>query len=402
MPQIAIPQTTEADLPAGIPAPERAPAPGAWPLRDPIAPGNAAPAILIRPLRPDPCLPERILIVSDAWAPQVNGVVRTYEGIIGVLRAQGRRVEVIGPAEFPTLPLPGYAEIPVALAPARRLARMIDAFAPQAVHIPVEGPLGWAARRHCRRRGLAFSTSYHTNFPAYAAVRAPRRLAGPVERAAVALSRRFHAAARHTYVATASIEAQLRDWGFAGTLVRLTRGVDCDLFTPGPERPRADAPVLLYVGRVAPEKNLEGFLELTEAQIGAVRKVVVGDGPQLAALRRRHPEVEFRGTLTGAALADAYRDADVFVFPSRTDTFGMVLTEAMAAGLPIAAHDAPGPRDIVTGPELGAIDDDLGRAIRRALDAPGTRAGRHAQARARFDWEAVAARFLTHSGQLRG
>ena len=343
-----------------------------------------------------------MLVISDAWHPQVNGVVRTYEGIINVLRAQGREVTVIGPDAFPALPMPGYAEIAVALAPARRLARMIDAFAPQAVHIPVEGPLGWAARRHCRRRGLGFSTSYHTNFPAYAAVRSPRLLSGPVTRAAVAISRRFHGPARHTYVATASIEAQLRAWGFGGTLVRLSRGVDCALFHPGPERPRSPRPVLLYVGRLAPEKNLEGFLNLTEAETGPVRKVVVGDGPQMAALRRRFPETEFRGTLTGAALAEAYRSADVFVFPSRTDTFGMVLTEAMAAGLPIAAHDAPGARDIVTTPELGAIDADLGRAIRRALEAPGSRAARHAQARARFDWEAVAARFLTHSAALRG
>ena len=346
-------------------------------------------------------LPERTLIVSDAWAPQVNGVVRSYENIARVLRGQGRRVEVIGPADFATMPMPGYGEIPLALVPARRLSAMIDGFAPEAVHVAVEGPLGWAARRHCLRRGLPFSTSFHTNFPAYAALRAPRPLAGAVAQMARAVARRFHAPARLTYVATPSLEAQLRHWGFAGRLVRLSRGVDCALFHPGPRRPPSDPPVLIYVGRVAPEKNIEAFLALTEADTGPVRKVVVGDGPQLGALRGRHPQVTFRGTLTGAALAQAYRAADAFVFPSRTDTFGIVLIEALASGLPIAAHDVPGPRDIVTAPALGALDPDLGRAVRRALVAPGSRADRHAHVRDRYSWETVADLFLAHSAELR-
>jgi len=370
---------------------------GVRPLRGMPAPHPASPGRAAEPGR----LPDRILIVSDAWAPQVNGVVRSYENIAGVLRRQGRAVNVIGPSAFVTVPMPGYDEIPLAVAPGRRLAAMIDDLAPEAVHIAVEGPLGWAARRHCLRRGLPFSTAFHTNFPAYAALRAPRPLSGAVAHAAQAVARRFHAPARLTYVATPSVEAQLRDWGFAGRLVRLTRGVDCAVFRPGPERPRPDRPVLLYVGRVAPEKNVEAFLALTEAETGPAHKVVVGDGPQLAALRRRHPEVEFRGTLTGAALAEAYRAADVFVFPSRTDTFGIVLIEALASGLPVAAHDVPGPRDIVTGPALGALDPDLGRAVRRALATPGSRAARHAHARDRYSWNAVAATFLTHSAELR-
>lgn len=382
-----------------------APIAAGW-ARDPgplIAPSPPRAATAARPGAPLDMrlLPDRILIVSDAWLPQVNGVVRSCENIARVLRAQGRAVEVIGPAAFATLPLPGYPEIPLALAPRRRLSAMIDAFAPQAIHIAVEGPLGWAARRHCLRRGLPYSTTFHTNFPAYAAVRAPRLLAGPVGRAAVAAARRFHAPARLTHVATATVEAQLRAWGFGGRLVRLSHGVDCSLFHPGPERPVADPPVLLYVGRIAPEKNLQGFLRLTAADTGPVRKVVVGDGPQLAALRRAHPEVEFRGTLTGTALAEAYRAADVFVFPSFTDTFGLVLIEALASGLPVAAHDAPGPRDILTAPQLGAIDADLGRAVRRALTAPGSRAERHAHVRDRYSWETVAALFLAHSAELR-
>ena len=328
-------------------------------------------------------------------------MVRSYEAILGVLRGQGRRVEVNGPAEFASLPLPGYGEIPLALAPRRRLSAMIDAFAPQAVHIAVEGPLGWAARRHCLRRGMPFSTAFHTNFPSYAALRAPRPLGPSVARIAMDIARRFHAPARLTYVATPSLEAQLRGWGFAGRLVRLSRGVDCGLFRPGPERPAQDPPVLLYVGRVAPEKNIEAFLALSEAETGPVRKVVVGDGPLLAPLRRRHPGVEFRGMLTGRALAEAYRAADVFVFPSCTDTFGIVLIEALASGLAVAAHDVPGPRDIVTDPRLGALDTDLGRAVRRALSAPGSRADRHAHVRRHFSWDAVADTFLAHCAEMR-
>lgn len=162
-----------------------------------------------------------------------------------------------------------------------------------------------------------------------------------------------------------SLEAQLCGWGFGGRLVRLSRGVACDLFHPGPERPAAERPVLLHVGWVAPEKNIKGFLARPEAATGPVRKVVAGDGPQLAALRQRHPEVTFRGLLTGVPLAEVYRAADVFVFPSRTDTFGLVLIQAPASGLPVAAHDVPGPRDIVTAPGLAALDADLGRAIAR-------------------------------------
>ena len=344
--------------------------------------------------------PRRLLIVSDAWRPQVNGVVHTYDMIARELRQRGHTVRVIGPDEFSSVPMPGYGEIPLALAPGRRMSALIDGYDPQAVHIAVEGPLGWAARRHCLRRGLAFSTAFHTNFPAYAALRAPRPMARRVADGAVALARRFHAPARHTYVATASLEAQLRDWGFGGRLVRLSRGVDCTLFHPGPRRPPQRPAVLLYVGRVAPEKNIAAFLNLSTAQTGPARKVVVGDGPLLAALQRRHPDVEFTGTLRGAALAQAYRDADAFVFPSRTDTFGIVLIEAMASGLPIAAHDVPGPRDIVTDPMLGAIDNDLGRAVRRALRAPGDPAARHAHARDRFSWTAVASAFATHSAEL--
>jgi glycosyltransferase involved in cell wall biosynthesis len=347
------------------------------------------PAGILRPVRP-----QRVLIVSDAWAPQVNGVVRSYENICAELRAQGHKVTVIGPQDFPHMPCPGYHEISLALLPYRRLARMIADFAPDRIHIAVEGPLGWAARRYCLRKGLPYSSAFHTNFPAYIALRLPRLLRAPLHPLLLAQLRRFHDSAAVTFVAAPSIEGQLRDWGFQGRFRRLSRGVDPLLFYPPAQRAARPRPVCLYVGRVAPEKNLDAFLSLTEAETGPVQKVIVGDGPALAALRRAYPDVDFRGKLTGKALADAYRAADVFVFPSRTDTFGIVLIEALACGLPIAAYDVPGPRDIVTDDCKGAIDTDLGRAVRRALAAPGTAASRSAMAHQDYSWPAVAQSFI--------
>ncbi|MDA1155587.1 MAG: glycosyltransferase family 1 protein [Proteobacteria bacterium] len=346
-----------------------------------------------------PAVPtQRILIVTDAWAPQVNGVVRSYENIIRELRLLGHDVAVISPRDFPTLPLPGYQEIALAVFPYRRLARMIARYAPDRIHIAVEGPLGWAARRYCLRHRRPYSTAFHTNFPAYIALRAPGVIRAPLQKLTLWVLRRFHDRAEYTYVATPSVTAQLRAWGFAGMIWPLSRGVDAGVFHPPAVFVRNDVPVLLYVGRVAAEKNLDAFLGLTPAQTGPVRKVVVGDGPALGALHRAYPDVAFLGTLTGQALADTYRAADVFVFPSRTDTFGIVLIEALASGLPIAAYDVPGPCDIVTDPSLGALDEDLGAAISRALDAPGTRQSRSAHAHARYSWAAVAVAFLGGAG----
>lgn len=355
-----------------------------------------APPVPIRPAgHGRPAVPaQRILIVTDAWAPQINGVVRSYENIIRELRLLGHDVAVISPRDFPTLPLPGYREIALAVFPYRRLARMIARYAPDRFHIAVEGPLGWAARRYCLRHRRPYSTAFHTNFPAYIALRAPAMIKAPLQRLTLWVLRRFHDRAEYTYVATPSITAQLRVWGFAGMVRPLSRGVDASVFHPPAVVVRNDVPVLLYVGRVAPEKNLDAFLGLTTAQTGPVRKVVVGDGPALGTLQRAYPDVAFLGTLTGQALADTYRAADVFVFPSRTDTFGIVLIEALACGLPIAAYDVPGPCDIVTDPSLGALDDDLGAAISRALAAPGTRQSRSAHAHARYSWAAVAVAFL--------
>ena len=323
----------------------------------------------------------RLLIVTDAWHPQVNGVVRTLATIAGELRGRGDAVEVIGPDRFRTLPLPSYPEIRLALRPRRRLAAMVDAFRPSAVHIATEGPLGWAMRRLCRRRGWPFTTSFHTKFPDYLAART-----GLPPRFAWAVLRHFHEAGRGTFAATPSLRTELAGRGF--TRVRpWTRGVDLDLFRPAPREdwglPR---PVFLYAGRVAVEKNIEAFLTLDLPG----SKVVVGDGPQREALARRFPAVHFAGWRQGEALARAYAGADAFVFPSRTDTFGLVMLEAMACGTPVAAFPVTGPLDVIPGSGAGVLDEDLRRAALAALDCDRAACRRHAE---RYSWEVCAADF---------
>jgi glycosyltransferase involved in cell wall biosynthesis len=304
----------------------------------------------------------RLLIVSDAWFPQVNGVVRSLSTMVGILRARGHVVDVIGPADFNTMPLPTYPEIKIALFPGRKLKRMIEAADPNAIHIATEGPLGWAARKHCLRLGWSFTTSYHTRFPEYVAERFPVPL-GLMYR----LMRRFHGPSDAVMVSTPSIEDSLRSWGFTN-LARWGRGVDTTLFRPR-DKSLFDGfarPVALYVGRVAVEKNIEAFLKLDLPG----SKVVVGDGPQLETLKAAYPEVHFLGAKQGETLAAHYAAADVFVFPSRTDTFGLVLLEALASGVPVAAYPVPGPIDVLAGDGAGvsALCDDLGAAVRQALE----------------------------------
>ena len=347
----------------------------------------------------------RILIVSDAWHPQVNGVVRTYEHLKGALEAKGHTVKVIGPADFPlSTPMPGYAEIRLTLFPYRRLARMIADYAPDALHLATEGPLGWAARRAARRLGLAVTTSYHTQFPQYLALRIARLLpfaAGPAERAGWRYIRRFHRGSDGIFAATSSLRAALTHKGLTAPLLPLTRGVDTDLFhPPRAERGELDPflglprPVALYVGRLAVEKSVGDFL----AMDWPGGKALVGDGPERAALEQAYPDALFCGVRRGAALAACYRAADVFVFPSRTDTFGMVLIEAMACGLPIAAYPVMGPVDIVdeAQPALGALAFDLGTAARRALDAggPESAALRFDHVRRHYGWDIAADQFV--------
>lgn len=326
----------------------------------------------------------RILIVTDAWAPQVNGVVRTLAATRDALSAMGHEVSLIAPDQFASLPCPTYPEIRLAIAAEAAVGRRIADAAPDAIHIATEGPLGLAARNWCVKRGLPFTTAYHTQFPDYVA-RRTRLPAGLFWR----YIRWFHGRSAAVLVSTPTMQralaahgiAQTRPWG---------RGVDLRLFghdgVPDPSIAAVPGPRLLYVGRVSVEKNVEAFLDCRHP--GA--KIVVGDGPALARLKRRYPEVAFLGPRHGEALAAAYRAADVLVFPSRTDTFGLVMIEALACGTPVAAFPVPGPVDVLR-PEVGSMDPDLDWAIARALECD--RAACAALARS-FNWEASARQFL--------
>lgn len=334
-----------------------------------------------------PCAPPggplRVLVVTDAWHPQGNGVVRTLATVAGEMTRAGDVVEVIGPDRFPTVPLPSYPEIRLALFPRRRLARLVDAFGPEAIHIATEGPLGRAMHGLCLERRWPFTTSFHTKFPdyLYARLRVPPRFAW-------AMLRRFHEAGQGTFAATPSLRAELADRGFT-KVVAWTRGVDLALFHPHPGRealwPDLPRPIFLYAGRVAVEKNIAAFLALDLPG----SKVVVGDGPQRAALERRFPRVHFAGWRQGRALAEAYAGADVMVFPSRTDTFGLVLLESLACGTPVAAFPVTGPLDVVT-PGTGALSEDLREAALAALSADRAACRAHAEG---FSWSACAAAF---------
>lgn len=302
--------------------------------------------------------PMRILLATDAWTPQLNGVVVTLRRTVAGLRDAGHAVEVVGPDRFRTFPCPSYPEIRLAFAPYRRFASLAAAFGPDSVHIATEGPVGQAARRWCRAQGLSFTTAYHTRFPEY--VHARIRL--PVD-LTYGWLRRFHAPASAVMVPTVSIRDDLARRGFAN-LALWSRGVDTTLFRPGPrlERPWP-RPVFMCVGRVAVEKGIDAFLRLDLPGT----KVVVGDGPQRAELEARYPGVVFTGAKHGEDLAAHFRSADAFVFPSRTDTFGLVLLEAMASGTPVAAFPVPGPRDVVQPGRSGVLGEDLGAAARAAL-----------------------------------
>jgi glycosyltransferase involved in cell wall biosynthesis len=333
-----------------------------------------------------PAPSHRILIVTDAWFPQVNGVVRTLATVATELRAMGHVVEVIGPDRFRTIPCPTYPDIPLSLLPRRRLVRMIEQFNPEALHIATEGPLGMAARSWAKRTGFSFTTAFHTRFAEY--IRARTRV--PV-RPIYAWMRRFHGAGRGMMVATESLQDELIARGFRNILP-WSRGVDLGLFKPEPrEEWDLPRPVFIYVGRVAVEKNIGAFLDLDLPG----SKVVVGGGPQLASLRRAYPAVRFTGPRYGEALARAYAGSDVFVFPSLTDTFGLVLLEALACGTPVAAFPVTGPKDVLAGAAgpVGAVSPDLREAALRALHADRAACREHAE---RFSWRACAELFLSH------
>ena len=326
----------------------------------------------------------KIALITDAWKPQVNGVVRTLANMIERLRNQGHEVELIAPDQFRSFPCPTYPEIRLAVAGPRRVGARLEAFAPDCIHIATEGPLGWAARRWCLREGRAFTTAYHTQFPQYLARRTglPARLFWPY-------IRRFHRPSAAVMVATETIRRQLQDQDIA-PLRHWSRGVDIAIFNPDHAPPdmyfKLERPIQLYVGRVAVEKNIEAFL--SNRHKGS--KVVVGDGPALDSLRRRYPEVHFLGRRTGDALAACYAGADVFVFPSRTDTFGLVMIEALACGTPVAAYPVAGPLDVLSA-RSGVMDERLEAGIAAALDLSRPECLEHGRS---FSWEASADQFL--------
>lgn len=325
----------------------------------------------------------RIALVTDAWHPQVNGVVRTLDAVRRELTAMGDTVEVIAPEDYPSVPCPTYPEIRLAFARPATIGARIAAFAPDAVHLATEGPLCLAARRWCLRSGLPFTTAYHTQFPDYVWKRT-----GVPAAWIWRYIHWFHGPAEAVLVSTPSIRRTLAAHGLTN-LAHWGRGVDLAQFTPDAPPPACYAalarPILLAVGRVAVEKNLEAFLACDHPG----SKVVVGDGPARAELARRFPDAHFVGALSGRALAGAFAGADVLVFPSRTDTFGLVMIEALACGTPVAAYPVSGPIDVLT-PDVGAVDDRLETAIAAALRRD--RAACAAYGRG-FSWSASARQF---------
>jgi 1,2-diacylglycerol 3-alpha-glucosyltransferase/glucuronosyltransferase len=331
----------------------------------------------------------RILIATDAWRPQVNGVVRTLTSLAASAARLGADIQFLTPDGFPSVEVPTYPGLRVALPNRREIARRIEAASPDAIHIATEGPIGWAVRAWCRRHSVAFTTSYTTRFPEYVSVRT-----GIPASWGYAVLRRFHAAGAGTLVATASLRQELSERGFT-KLRSWTRGVDTDLFTPdNPAQLGLPKPVSMTVGRVAVEKNLEAFLSLDLPG----SKVVIGEGPQKARLERKYPNAGFLGEKTGKDLSSHVAAADVFVFPSLTDTFGVVQLEALACGTPVAAFPVTGPLDVIADRPIGALDHDLRAAALRALtmsrDACRDFALTHS-------WESCARQFLGHLAAAR-
>jgi len=301
----------------------------------------------------------KVLIVTDAWAPQVNGVVRTLEMLGQDLRALGHEVHYATPEGRFTLPMPTYPEIRLSLFPRGDLEREIRSFAPDAIHIATEGTLGLSARAICIKYGIPFTTSFHTRFPEYVHA----RFSFISEERIYRLLRWFHGPATAMMVATPSLKRELEGHGFKNLRI-WSRGVDVERFKPIEDAHLPyDGPIFLYVGRVAVEKNIEAFLKLDLPGT----KVVIGDGPARASLEHQYPAAKFLGQKTGDELARAYAGSNVFVFPSRTDTFGLVLLEALASGTPVAAYPVQGPQDVIGDAPVGALDNDLQAACLKAL-----------------------------------
>lgn len=332
----------------------------------------------------------RIMLITDAWAPQVNGVVRTLTRVIEECEAMGHTFEVVSPADgFKTIPLPTYNEIQLALGAKKEIQRRFTEFEPEAVHIATEGTLGMAARAICLKEKFPFTTSYHTRFPEYVSARFPVPLSW-----GYAFMRWFHRYSGHVMVATPSMRQELEEHGF-NNVVAWSRGVDTNLFHPDKRTTHPDPfegmerPIFLNVGRVAVEKNIEAFTELDLPGT----KVVVGDGPQREELEKAYPEVKFVGAKFGEELAACFAHSDVFVFPSLTDTFGLVILEAMATGTPVSGYNAPGPKDIIPGSNAGAIGDDLKAATLACLDLDRETCRKYAEG---YSWTACAEAFVSN------
>jgi 1,2-diacylglycerol 3-alpha-glucosyltransferase/glucuronosyltransferase len=331
----------------------------------------------------------KILIVTDAWPPVTSGVVRTYQTTIRHLELIGHRVDAITPRDFFTVRCPTDDQQRLAIYAGRKTGRMIEASQPDAIHIATEGPLGLAGRNWCVKHSVPFTTSYTTKLPEY--FRARGKIPTPWT---YAVMRWFHRPATRVMVSTATLHGELEERGFQN-LVRWGRGVDLKLFRPQSKEFLTDLrPILMYVGRVAVEKNIEKFLRLDTPGT----KYVVGDGPQFKQLARKYPDVRFVGDQQGEDLARYYAAADVFVFPSRTDTFGLVLLEALASGVPVAAYPVPGPLDVVGDSGVGVLDEDLGAAVRKALQISPDQCRRFAQ---RFSWQSVTQQFLGNLQPIR-
>src|SRR6266481_1667347 len=323
----------------------------------------------------------RILVATDAWHPQVNGVVRTLAMMAEAAKAFGVDVSFLTPQSFKTFAMPSYRDLRVALPYPWKISRLIAVARPDSIHIATEGPIGLSVRRYCRKQGLPFTTSFHTRFPEYISARLPIP-----ENWIWAALRVFHGASQAVMAATPALASELRGRGFRN-VVLWPRGVDAGHFHPRAVDLGLPRPVFLCVGRVAVEKNLEAFLDLDLPGT----KVIVGDGPARAALARNYPQAMFLGARHGEELAEAYAAADVFVFPSKTDTFGLVLLEALASGLPVAAFPVTGPRDVIGAAPVGALNDDLRVACLSALTISPQACLAFA---ARHTWEASARAFV--------
>jgi glycosyltransferase involved in cell wall biosynthesis len=329
----------------------------------------------------------RILVATDAWHPQVNGVVRTLAMIAEAARGFGVDVGFLTPQSFRTFALPSYRDLRLALPYGAKIARLIDEARPDSIHIATEGPIGLLVRRYCGKHGLPFTTSFHTRFPEYISARMP-----VPESWIWATLRAFHGPSQAVMAATPALAAELRSRGFRN-VVLWPRGVDTGLFHPRAADLGLTRPVFLCVGRVAVEKNLEAFLDLDLPGT----KVIVGDGPARAALARKYPQAVFLGARQGEALAEAYAAADVFVFPSKTDTFGLVLLEALASGVPVAAFPVTGPRDVIGTAPVGVLEDDLQLACLSALTISPQACLEFA---AKHTWEASARVFIEHASNV--